>query len=125
MDEQVVCRCSKCKYRFRVLADEYGDHNCPKCGFTPKPKKRPEKMMMFKEIRSGNVQALGKNGYMNCKGIELDYIDEMPDAIRIYPITSKLKAGRSFIEIPIDEVEDFSQLILDYLNHLFEEEFKC
>jgi len=33
--ESAVCRCSKCGKRFRVLADEVGDHSCPRCGFTP------------------------------------------------------------------------------------------
>jgi len=27
--------CPKCKKRFKVLADEYGSHQCPKCGYHP------------------------------------------------------------------------------------------
>lgn len=28
-----VCECPRCRRRFRVPDDEYGDHPCPKCGW--------------------------------------------------------------------------------------------
>jgi predicted nucleic acid-binding Zn-ribbon protein len=30
--ESVTCRCQQCGHRFRVLADEVGMHDCPRCG---------------------------------------------------------------------------------------------
>jgi DNA-directed RNA polymerase subunit RPC12/RpoP len=30
-----TCKCPKCKGRFQVLDDEYGDHPCPNCGYHP------------------------------------------------------------------------------------------
>ena len=33
--EGAICRCSRCGQQFMVLADEYGQHPCPRCGFHP------------------------------------------------------------------------------------------
>jgi len=30
-EQVVVQRCGRCRYRFRVPADEYGEHACPRC----------------------------------------------------------------------------------------------
>ncbi len=30
-----TCRCHRCGRCFKVLADEYGDHPCPRCKFKP------------------------------------------------------------------------------------------
>lgn len=30
-------RCPRCGHCFTVLADEYGTHPCPKCGYEPVP----------------------------------------------------------------------------------------
>lgn len=40
--EAAVCRCRRCGHRFRVLADEYGDHPCPKCGWHPEQDREGE-----------------------------------------------------------------------------------
>lgn len=39
-----TCRCPRCKKRFKVLADEYGDHPCPRCGCGPDrvPHRKPK-----------------------------------------------------------------------------------
>lgn len=34
MRESIFMTC-QCGYRFRMLADEYGDHDCPRCGRNP------------------------------------------------------------------------------------------
>ena len=31
-----TCLCPACGRTFRVLADEYGDHACPRCGHDPR-----------------------------------------------------------------------------------------
>jgi hypothetical protein len=33
--ETATQRCSRCGRRFAVLADEAGDHPCPRCGLAP------------------------------------------------------------------------------------------
>ena len=30
-------QCYKCGYPFKTLADEYGTHPCPRCGYDPVP----------------------------------------------------------------------------------------
>lgn len=30
-----TCTCPRCRRRFAVLADEYGEHPCPGCGYEP------------------------------------------------------------------------------------------
>ncbi len=33
--ESASMTCPRCNHRFRMLADEYGDHDCPNCGANP------------------------------------------------------------------------------------------
>ena len=33
--DEVGQRCPRCRATFRVLADEYGMHECPRCGYHP------------------------------------------------------------------------------------------
>ena len=35
MNESAGQVCPKCYYAFKVLADEYGTHPCPRCGYFP------------------------------------------------------------------------------------------
>jgi hypothetical protein len=34
-NDTATYRCPQCNSTIRVLADEYGDHPCPKCGWEP------------------------------------------------------------------------------------------
>lgn len=33
--ETATYTCPECRYQIRTLADEYGDHACPRCGWEP------------------------------------------------------------------------------------------
>lgn len=57
----------------------------------------------------GKTQFLGRNGYFGCTGFEFERLrftdDEWPywwiqDVVRVYPVTTRGKRGRCFIEIP-------------------------
>jgi hypothetical protein len=48
--------------------------------------------------------ALGRNGYMKCKGAEV-FTHSDNKKISISPITSKGMVGRSFIEIPLSDID--------------------
>lgn len=51
------------------------------------------------------VQFLGRNGGFKCTGVSV--ITTQDNSVMIEPITSKGEIGRSFIEIPIENIEVF------------------
>lgn len=55
---------------------------------------------------SQTTESLGRNGMMKTTGIQLLRTHFFNDGktIRIYPITSKNRSGRCFIEIPTEDI---------------------
>ena len=47
-----TCRCPACGRTFRVLADEYGDHSCPRCGHDPEREATENEERTFEECQS-------------------------------------------------------------------------
>jgi len=37
---ETMTRCIRCRCIYRELPDEYGDHDCPRCGLTPEQRER-------------------------------------------------------------------------------------
>lgn len=62
------------------------------------------------------TQFLGRNGYFKCKGFEFRRIvttDEgwSKDVVRVYPVTSKGRLARCFIEIPVNQIRRFMGIL--------------
>ena len=54
------------------------------------------------------VEAMGRNGVMKCKGIILT---KLGSAILVQPINSRDQVGNCFIEIPLENIDDFIELL--------------
>ena len=73
--------------------------------------------LMFKDW----VKFEGRNGYFNSIGLKLTITPE--DArynsigvLNIYPITSKKEVGRCLIEIPIEEIDNLTEILKNLKN---------
>ena len=64
---------------------------------------------MYEKMQFDNcVQFSGRNGVFECRGFILS---AYKDCISIYPITSKGVQARCFIEIPLDHIETFIEIL--------------
>lgn len=43
-------QCPNCRHSFKTLADEFGTHECPKCGFSPAQEIEEEKEVICFEL---------------------------------------------------------------------------
>ena len=63
------------------------------------------------DANKDKLQALGRNGYINCCGVEI-YKIESANRVRITPLTCKgLNVGRCFIELPINQLGEIIDLL--------------
>lgn len=64
----------------------------------------------------------GRNGLLNTTGVSiyksygrLDSNNNVYDNVRIYPITSRDTEGNCWIEVPVDEIENFIEQLKKYV----------
>lgn len=64
----------------------------------------------------------GRNGILQTTGIEIyksypriDSENKSYECIRVYPITSYDKAGNAWLELPVDEIENFIKELQTYV----------
>lgn len=66
------------------------------------------KKVMF----SKSLHFMGRNGYYKAIGLEMWKYNEYPElGVQIYPITSKNKLGNCQIEIPLEDIDTFIQIL--------------
>jgi hypothetical protein len=57
---------------------------------------------------------LGRNGMFKCSGL-FTQKDDIKGKITISPITSKMKLGRNFIQIPEENIKDLIKQLENYI----------
>jgi hypothetical protein len=71
---------------------------------------------MLKELKFQRMTDFtGRNGFFQCSGVEIMSISD--NKVMISPFTSKGKVGRCDIAIPIEDIPEFTNKLLEIYNN--------